>query len=369
MSFTEGIINLVVMAKNWFLGLSSRVLMLIVAGLLVLSYITIAVNPAQAWIVTVLGLLFIPLSFVNFLLIIWALKRRSKAIFIPLMAFVPALFFLGRYIQFGGGNDDLHGGFPIKVISYNVGSFGQYDYDSGVENRQQCADSIFSFILAQDADVICLQEFHVDNIESVKSYLRRHFKDYKAEYFINHQGGQGSGNVTLSRYPVKDKGVLKFEESSNLALYTDYEVDRRLFRVYNCHFQSYGISFNGIVRAISENDEEAFTETGRKVKKSILLRPKQVNKVLEHIEACPTEAFVCGDFNDNPMSYTYQRMIRGRKDSFKEAGNGFGATFSLLWPMLRIDYIMMPDRCKGLSYEVERLPFSDHYPVVSTISI
>ena len=42
------------MARNWFFGLSSRVLMLAVAGLLVLSYLTIVVNPAQAWVVTIL---------------------------------------------------------------------------------------------------------------------------------------------------------------------------------------------------------------------------------------------------------------------------------------------------------------------------
>ncbi len=357
------------MAKNWILGISSRLLMLIVAGLLVLSYLTIAVNPAQAWVVAILGLLFIPLSLINFLLILWAVKRRSKAIAIPLLAFLPALFFLGRYVQFNGENDDLHGGMPMKVISYNVGAFSLYSSDAQVDNRVECADSIFSFLMSQDADVICLQEFHVDDIDKVKQYLRRHFKGYKAEYFINHQGGHGSGNVTLSRYPVKGKGVINFDESANLALYTDYEVDRRQFRVYNCHFQSYGISFNGIVRAIAENDEEAFAATGRKVKKSILLRPKQVNQVFNHIEDCPTDAFVCGDFNDNPMSYTYQRMKRGRKDSFVEAGKGFGATFSLLWPMLRIDYVLMPKRCKGVTHEVPRLPYSDHYPVVTEVQI
>ena len=146
------------MAKNWFLGLSSRVLMLIVAGLLALSYMTIAVNPAQAWVVTVLGLLFVPLSVVNFLLILWALKRRSKAIAIPLLAFLPALLFLGRYIQFGGSDAEPADGRKMKVISYNVGAFYLYDEDSGIEGRKQCADSVFAFLKSQDADIICLQE-------------------------------------------------------------------------------------------------------------------------------------------------------------------------------------------------------------------
>lgn len=357
------------MKKNWLLGLSSRMLMLIVAGLLVLSYLTIVVNPAEAWVVTLLGLLFVPLSIVNLFLVLWAIKRRSKAIFIPLAAFLPAVLFMGRYVQFGEVEVPEHNGMPLKVISYNAGAFGQYEKRSGISGRQECADSIIAYLLSQKADIICLQEFHVEDINTVKALLRKRFKGYKAEYFINHQYGRGSGNVTLSRFPAVGKGVINFDESSNLALYTDYQVNRRKFRVYNCHFQSYGISFNGMVRAWHARGEDAIAETGRKVKKSILLRPKQVNQVLEHIEASPLDAFVCGDFNDNPMSYTYHRMTRDRKDSFREAGKGFGATFSMLWPMLRIDYVLFPERCVGVSYKVERLPYSDHYPVVAEMSI
>lgn len=357
------------MKRNWFFGLSSRVLMLIVAGLLVLSYLTIVVNPAEAWVVTLLGLLFVPLSLLNLILVLWALKRRSKAIFIPLLAFFPAIFFMGRYVQLGDVEPEPHDGKPLKVISYNVGAFSLYGKKAGVASKQECADSVIAYLLSQDADIICLQEFHVDDINKIRSLLRRKFKGYDAEYFINHQYGKGSGNVTLSRFPAVGKGVINFDQSSNLALYTDYKMERRKFRVYNCHFQSYGISFNGMVRAWHSRGEEALAETGRKVKKSILLRPKQVNQVLEHIESSPLEAFVCGDFNDNPMSYTYHRMTRDRKDSFREAGQGFGATFSMLWPMLRIDYILFPERCSGVSYKVERLPYSDHYPIVAEMSI
>ena len=219
------------MARNVLLGMSSRVLMLIVAGLLILSYLTVVVNPAEAWYVTILGLMFVPLSFLNFVLVLWALKRRSKAVLIPLMAFLPAMLFLGRYVQVGK-EESLETENPsLKLISYNVGNFNLFDKDSGISDRDECADSIFSFLLEQNPDIICLQEFHIDDIDKVKPYLRKHFKSYKAEYLINHQNGRGSGNVTLSRFPVKGKGAIKFDESSNLALYTDYEVDRRKFRV------------------------------------------------------------------------------------------------------------------------------------------
>ena len=67
------------MARNRFFGLTSRVLMLIVAGLLVLSYASIIVNPAKVWFISLIGIFFIPLSILNLFLLLWALKRRSKS--------------------------------------------------------------------------------------------------------------------------------------------------------------------------------------------------------------------------------------------------------------------------------------------------
>ena len=60
-------------------------------------------------------------------------------------------------------------------------------------------------------------------------------------------------------------------------------------------------------------------------------------------------------------------MTRGRKDTFKEAGNGFGASFATIWPMLRIDYILCPNLYKPVSHKTPKVNLSDHYPVVSTI--
>ena len=115
------------MARNRFLGLTSRVLMLIVAGLLFLSYASIVVNPAKVWFISLLGIFFVPLSILNLLLLLWAIKRLSKSFLIPLLALLPAFFFAGRYVQFDSDEDRIarmsHTGNTIKVVSYNVGRF------------------------------------------------------------------------------------------------------------------------------------------------------------------------------------------------------------------------------------------------------
>lgn len=356
---------------NKFLGLTSRVLMLIVAALLVLSYASIVVNPARIWLISLVGIFFIPLSLVNVLLLLWAIKRLSKSFIIPLLALLPAFFFVNRYIRIDTEEDRIervsNEGLDLKVISYNVGRFS---LDSGVGfSSSECADSVFAFLKSHDADIICLQEFYTDNVDRVKSYLRRNMRGYNAEYYLFPSVKGAFGNVTLSRLPVEGKGVIKFDNSANLAIYTDYRSKDGVFRVYNCHFESYNISVSGILRALLNKNRDYFAETGNKMKRSITRRPKQVDKVFSDIEKCPYDSFVCGDFNDNPMSYTYYRMKKGRKDAFVEAGHGFGATFAALWPVLRIDYVLFPEKFNAVSHEIPRIPYSDHYPVITKIKL
>ncbi len=351
-------------------GVTSRMLMLAAAGLLMVTYGSMLVNPAKAWGFSLLGLLFVPLSVINLVLLLWAVKRLSRSFVIPLLALLPSLFFIGRYVQIPSDDQEPATNPTLKIVSYNVGRFAFHDNESPGAGRRQCADSIFAFIRSCDPDIVCLQEFRISDLNKVRTYLRGQMHGYKAEFYLfPTSGGSAFGNVTLSRLPLKSKGKIKFDESANLAIYTDYEAHGRRFRVYNCHFESYNISLPGILRGIFHADKSVFSETGSKMKRSITRRPRQVDKVFSDIESCPVESFVCGDFNDNPMSYSYYRLLRGRKDSFVEAGQGFGATFARLWPLLRIDYILLPDRFRAIEHNTPQIRFSDHYPVVATIEL
>ncbi|MCM1503419.1 MAG: endonuclease/exonuclease/phosphatase family protein [Bacteroidales bacterium] len=353
-----------------FTGITARFVMLSVAGLLVLSYLSVFINPASFWFITVFGLLFIPLATVNLFLLGWAVKRRSRSFIIPLLALVPSFFFIGSYVRVSGGESvgDVTGR-DIKVVSYNVGRFMQGKAGSGQAARKACLDSVIAFLKSTDADIVCLQEFYLSDDADLKSLIGRKLKGYNAEYYMFDSRRGRSGNVTLSRFKAKDKGVIKFDGSANLAIYTDYRIRDEVLRVYNCHFESYNVSPSGLLRSLLQRDGKRLRDVEDKMRSGILRRPKQVSKVLGHIADSPVEAMVCGDFNDSPMSYTYFRMSRGRRDTFRQAGKGFSATFSLLWPLIRIDYVLYPKKFTAISHSTPRKTFSDHYPVVSEIRI
>ena len=240
---------------------------------------------------------------------------------------------------------------------------------SGKSLRGECEDSVYSFLKGTGADIICLQEYYADDVETLRSRLSSRFNGYDFDFYV-YTGRSGCfGNVILSRFPILGQGVIKFEHSSNLALYTDIRAYGREFRLYNCHFESYNISFPGIVKGLIGRKDGILKETERKMRHSLSLRPRQVDKVLEHISGCRSGTILCGDFNDNPMSYTYQRLIRGHRDTFCEAGKGFGATYSVLWPVLRIDYVFIPKEFRALTHASPRMGLSDHYPVISEIDV
>jgi endonuclease/exonuclease/phosphatase family metal-dependent hydrolase len=349
--------------QGWsMIGITARVIMLLSAAILALSYVAIVVNPAKAWYFCILGILFVPLLLLNLVFLIWALCKKSSSFIIPLVVLLPSLIFIGRYFRFASGGAR-QGKESIKIMTYNVGQFilGRgYEYSESL-------DSITTMVRNSDADIVCMQEFNIGQVKDMQKLLEERFPGYFACYYINLNSGSSSGNVTLSKFPIESRGHFDFENSSNLAIYTDIMIGEQKMRIYNCHFQSYSISLPSLAR--NWRNKTVRKETENKMKTSIIKRSSQVEQVLSDIENCPVESIVTGDFNDTPMSYTYHRLRKGKKDAFVEAGSGFGATYSFLWPLIRIDYILYPRSFKGVSYSCRHVGYSDHYPIMTAVNL
>ena len=90
---------------------------------------------------------------------------------------------------------------------------------------------------------------------------------------------------------------------------------------------------------------------------------------MDNINTSQYPTIICGDFNDTPMSYTYYSLAKKHKDTFREAGSGFGASFVPLWPLLRIDYILFPQEYECIKHTTHKIKYSDHYPISAEIII
>ena len=338
--------------RNWLSRLSFGSVSLVMSALLLLGYLSVIVDPAKGWFFTLFGLIFPIVLPVTLVLFVWSLFRKSTMRPVLAVVLLPSFIIIGRYYQFRGSSDQTEP--TLKVVSYNVGLFAHGP--EGI-SRSALADSSARYLRSLDADIICLQEFWLPLSRPMEPWLKSHFPGYEAEYYVFTGKSGRFGNVTLSRKGFRQKGVNKFEKSTNLALYTDVRLDSCTLRLYNCHFESYNISLSALVT------KEEVEETERKMRRSISERPKQVAEVLRSMDR---SSVVLGDFNDTPLSYTYVRLHNGRHDAFSVAGKGWGATHKSLWPLLRIDYILYPDELKAVSYTIDKVPYSDHYPVIST---
>ena len=197
-----------------------------------------------------LEILFWPLTLLNAFLLLWALLRRSKAAFIPLLALVPSFLVLGRFIQFG--NSPVPEGDSLKILSYNVGRFRSC---RETPDSRACMDSVFRFLRENDADIVRLQEFYLPNDgHGVNEIVARKMRGWHPTSWT-YTGRKGRfGNVILSRYEPVRKGYMDFDSSANLAVWADYRIDGRTLRVYYCHLESYNISPAGIANAVFGKD-------------------------------------------------------------------------------------------------------------------
>lgn len=330
--------------------------------LMVLSYLSVFISPKVSPFPMFLGLYFIPLAGLNILLLIIAIIRHNYALFIPLLALLPAIFHSDLFLKVGKGDVPEQSGEAVKVLTYNI---GKYMLAGKGMSEEKTISGIRELISDKSPDIVCLQEFLTRDTASILARL----PDYPYRYSHFFHGSTFFGNITLSRYPIVGNEAITFGKSTNLCIKSDVKTDFGIISIFNCHLESYSLSFTSIIKRLTRKGyfREEFISLHDRIGSATVKRTDQVEKILEIDRKNRYPSIICGDFNDTPVSYTYRQLKSGRKDTFSEAGNGFSSTYSVLWPLLRIDYILIPNELGCSEHEVLRAPYSDHYPVISTI--
>jgi endonuclease/exonuclease/phosphatase family metal-dependent hydrolase len=327
-------------------------------------FISIYVSPAKILFLAYFGLMFQLFFLVNIILLtIWTVKRKRGFIILHLIAFVPNIFLSGYFFRpFGGGKEVDSSAETIKVLSYNLQGF-QIPYRKNTTQKE-----IAEFLKRENPDVICLQEFYTNDAVTEKQFasLLDEYKYYDVFYSVERKSSS-YGVATFSRHPIKMTLEIPFENSANAAMYTDIEVKGKTIRVYNVHLQSIKLNINRLLSPKSNRIDE-IEEVSSRLKTAFIKRAGQVDLVSKHIDVSPYPVIICGDFNDTPVSYTYNKIRGNRLDTFCEAGRGMPSTYRLsIVPFFRIDYILHDKLMESLTYQVHKIDFSDHYPVSSVI--
>ena len=342
------------------------------AFLLLLSYLSVYVHPRTFWPLSIFGLLYPVFFIVNlFFIILWSF-RKNKFLIISLLVILVGWSFMTRNIQvtFPFLHRQQSVDPPIKIMSYNVRLFNLYKWIDSPD----AIDEIMDFVEEESPDIICLQDFYTrkrGKFSETEINTRLKKNKYRfIKYTLKKPGISSYGIATYSAYPIINSGVISFANSFNVCIYTDIIIRNDTIRLFNTHLQSYRFikqNYDLVDSLRFEYNTEQFKgirDIAYRLKTGFIKRSVQTDTVSAYIKRSPYPVVVCGDFNDSPVSYTYQHMRGNLKDAFIEAGTGIGFTYVGKFPSYRIDYILHDNRFKAIDYKSPGMKLSDHRPVI-----
>lgn len=334
---------------------------------LLLAYLAVHINPEDFALPAFFGLSYPYLLLINIILaIIWAMLLKFEAL---ISVFVIALGFnhFLNYIQLFKPSANKEGTF--KVISYNVHLFNYY----AGKNSTGSEKKFLEFFKSQKPDILCLQEFYVPGKPSLADVSVKEAlggKYYSHIKILAGSKNRSYGIATFSRYPIVKKGEIIHPASSSLTIYTDVVIQKDTFRIYNNHLQSFRLKQmeRSLIEEITAENNETIGEVKSlsvSLKKGFVRRALQSQVLKDHINQSKFPVIVAGDFNDTPVSYAYRKIRKGLNDSFVNAGYGAGFTYKGPYPPNRIDYILYDNALINTVFEIKKVRYSDHYPIVA----
>ena len=327
---------------------------------LFISYLAVYIPPDTLWVPSFFGLAFPFLVAANFIFIIFWVIIKPRYLFFSLLTLLTGWGFVNRYVQLSGRNTDMVG---INIVSYNVHNFS----GKNVAEQKEIADKILDFLKEKNADIICLQEIRLrrNRIFNVTEAMK---KLGTIKHYHYASSSNSMGILTFTSYPIVNMVEIRYEKSSNMGIYTDVIIDSDTVRIFNLHLQSYKID-PGKYEIIDspgiseEEDIKEIHEIGSKLKKAFKERAQQVREIKTIIDSTPYPVIICGDFNDTPVSYSYQQLRGDFDDAFIVSGSGFGRTYIGKLPSYRIDHIFYSDLFKSYNFLADDFQASDHLPV------
>ena len=294
---------------------------------------------------------------VDILFIFFWLLFHARLVWVP----IAGALLVGGYIldycpiHFSNNNSNKLADTTITVATFNV---------SYIESDEEKQNELIRFLNTANADIVCLQELN-------KSF----FKDHKAWLDTTAYHTLQSINVAiLSRHPFLSEALnIDYPTRSNhsIACWIDYQGDSLL--LVNNHLESNHFSMEERVdytNAITVPDRQAIKHSSltlmNKMSEAAAYRGKQADSICSLIDRnAEKNVIVCGDLNETPISYTYQRLARRLTSAYREKGFGPGFTFSQRSFPVRIDHLFYSSGLECSSCCIDKsVSSSDHYPLI-----
>jgi endonuclease/exonuclease/phosphatase family metal-dependent hydrolase len=353
---------------------------------LLLAFLAQFFPPAWNAVVAFCGLGFIYILAINALFVVLWIPLKHSFALISLFLILLNVGNIDKHFQLKGTGKPTRCINCIKIMSYNVKLFGLYDTEDR-KLRHQNKNKILQYINEEQPDIVCFQEYfydksgklHFNTTDTLLSILKLKNKNFHFEYFTAKRDDFYYGFATFSKNKIIGKGVVEMPDSTVIATYIEFKQKSDTIRVYNCHLASihfenedYEIGKQLIINHMNDPKwQKKMKILYKKMELAYRIRKDQAKVLKHHLKESPYYIILCGDLNDSPASFTYNKVARNLKDTFRESGEGMGRTYlGEIFPKFRIDYILHDKSYKSYGHTVSsNISISDHYPIYAWVSL
>ena len=323
-------------------------------------------NPVDYPLLSFFGITFPVFLIVNLLFLFFWLTFKWRKAWIPIVGYLLVYFPLSIYMPMNlkqEVSDD-----ALKLVTYNVCSYGgNWKYENGF-------DTVYNYLKRQKADIVCLQE-------DVDSWRRFVFIRYAKIYPYNdttifsNTATSMNGVGIHTRFPILRKERIPYQSEANgsVAYYLKLDNGDTLL-VINNHLEGTHLSYEDrdnyerMLKGKMERDTAKAESMNllKKLSMATAARAPEAEAVHRYIEDHRQyPIIVCGDFNDNPISYSRRTIAQGLTDCFAETGRGVGLSYNQKGFYVRIDHVLCSDAFEPQKCEIDdEMDASDHFPVI-----
>lgn len=339
--------------------------------LLVSSPLAWKVSPLKTNFFSYIGLGFGLILFINIAyLILWVMFSKWKLVVIALAALLICYKPILTFFPFHFFPEETPPN-SIKILTYNVEGF------RNEAQKNAHARPLLEYIANTDADIVCLQEYMISKTgQSMIS--QRDINKILAKYpYHSVTGLESSGKYHIyglacfSKFPIENTHEIIFDSSYNGAAVYTININNSRYTVANVHLESNQITaedkklYSDFLQNRETADfEEVTTNIRSRLGRAYRKRAIQVQKITNYLAKEKTEGIIlCGDFNDTPISYAYYQLKGHLNDAYTSTGLGPGITYHEDFFLFRIDYILHSKNMKAYRTKVDKVSYSDHYPI------
>ena len=341
----------------------------VVALLFLISAYSDRIPPETSLTCSYLGLAFPVLCALNLCFILyWAFLLEWRYTLIGICAFIACWGPVGDYFPWHARHEVPKDN-TLKVLTYNVMAFGYKNHTKKEPNP------ILRYIANSGADIVCLQEYAASksskHLTAGTIYKALDMYPYRSVFYKSSTRNQRFGIAVFSKYPISDSRWVDYDSDYNCSTVHELDIKGKKLTLINNHLESFKLTMEDRTRYSSLIKNLSSEKLGdlkgafqRKLGPAFLTRAKQAEAVAREVKRAKGDyVLVCGDFNDTPISYAHHTIQGDLRDAFAESGRGMGITYNQNSFWFRIDHILHSPGMTALNCTVDKVAYSDHYPL------